>query len=134
MKAIRWNYLLALAPLPGLACEPALQGDDIQKAEGRHYVVAWRVDPAPLRPREFFALDVATCANARDNAPRELRFDAVMPEHNHGMNYRPTVTALGDGRFRVEGLLLHMPGHWQLRFEIRGSGKTEVISESVSLR
>jgi len=41
-----------------------------------------------------------------------------MPEHGHGMNYRPTIEVLGDGRFRASGLLLHMPGRWQLSFTV----------------
>jgi hypothetical protein len=36
------------------------------------------------------------------------------------MNYRPTVEARGDGRYRASGLLLHMPGRWQLTFAVGG--------------
>ena len=32
------------------------------------------------------------------------------------MNYRPTVQALGDGRFTAEGLVFHMPGRWRFLF------------------
>jgi hypothetical protein len=65
--------------------------------------------------------------------PSQLRIDAVMPQHRHGMNYRPTVAALGDGRFRAEGLLLHMPGLWEFSFDLRGTAGNEVIREQVSL-
>jgi len=79
-------------------------------------VLAWRA-PAPLPLAEFFAVDFAVCARAggRIEAPR---VDATMPEHGHGMNYRPTVAAQGRGRFRADGLLLHMPGRWQLSFAV----------------
>lgn len=124
--------LLALLP-PGQACEPALAGDGVRRIEGKGHVVAWRAQPAPLRVSEFFAVDVAVCARS-GGAPKELRIDAVMPEHKHGMNYRPTVAPLGDGRFRAEGLLLHMPGMWEFSFDLRGSGANEVVRERVTLR
>jgi hypothetical protein len=99
------------------ACEPNL-GDAAQTIKGKRHVVAWRA-PAPLPLAQFFALDFAVCARdgGRVEAPR---VDATMPQHGHGMNYRPTVEALGDGRFRADGMLLHMPGRWQLSFTVGG--------------
>ena len=43
-----------------------------------------------------------------------------MPDHRHGMNYTPAIRALGSGRFRAEGLLLHMPGRWEFVFRVAG--------------
>jgi hypothetical protein len=51
-----------------------------------------------------------------------------MPAHRHGMNYRPTVAARGGGRYRAEGLLLHMPGAWEFRFDVRTSAGHERIT------
>ena len=115
------------------ACEPALGGDGVRRADGKDYVVAWRPAPAPLKVSEFFALEVAVCANSA-TAPAELRVDAVMPEHKHGMNYQPVVKALGDGRFRAEGLLLHMPGLWEFSFDVRAAGKQERVRDRVTVR
>jgi hypothetical protein len=42
-----------------------------------------------------------------------------MPEHRHGMNYQTSVVPHGDGGYRAEGLLFHMPGRWELVFELR---------------
>ena len=130
------GLVLALALAPSAwACEPAMNGDDVRRISGKDYVLAWRPQPTPLRVSEFFALEVAVCSNAANSAaPAELRVDAVMPEHKHGMNYRPTVTAIGDGRFRAEGLLLHMPGLWEFSFDVRGRAGNEVVRERVSLR
>ena len=125
---------LLLAALPAFGCEPALKGEGLHRAEGKQYVVAWRAEPAALHVSEFFAVEVAACSKSRGAAPREVRVDAVMPEHKHGMNYRPSVAAVGDGRFRAEGLLLHMPGLWEFRFDVRGAAGNEVVSERVSLR
>ena len=109
----------ALLPVAALGCTPPLQGRGVQAVEGRGFVVAWRA-PAPLPLAEIFSLDFAACA--RDGRPFDTpRIDATMPEHGHGMNYRPRVESLGGGRFRASGLLLHMPGRWQLSVSL-GSG------------
>jgi len=120
---------LAAAALPAwvAACEPALRGAGVGTIEGRQHVLAWRA-PAPLPLAEFFAVEFAACA--RDgNRVEPPRVDATMPEHGHGMNYRPTVTAMGKGRFRADGLLLHMPGRWQLSFAVGG----EVLRTAVTV-
>jgi cytochrome c peroxidase len=41
-----------------------------------------------------------------------------MPGHEHGMNTRPRVQDLGDGKFRVRGMLFHMAGEWEISFDI----------------
>jgi len=66
-----------------------------------------------------FALEVQLCDRHGISAARLHQADATMPEHRHGMNYRPAITPLGDGRFRVEGMMFHMAGHWQLSFEVQ---------------
>ena len=42
------------------------------------------------------------------------------------MNYAPTLKANGDGRYRVEGLLFHMPGNWEVAFDVRPEGGGEI--------
>lgn len=109
---------VALLPSLAIACTPGLAGDGVRTIESPRHVVSWRA-PAPLPLAQFFAIDFAICA--RDGSRIELpRVDATMPEHGHGMNYRPTVETLGEGRFRADGLLLHMPGRWQLSFAVGG--------------
>ena len=56
------------------------------------------------------------------NAPRRIRVDARMPAHGHGMNYTPTEKNLGPGHARFEGLVFHMPGHWEISFDIFSDG------------
>lgn len=61
--------------------------------------------------------------------------DASMPEHRHGMNYRPSLVSLGRGRWRAEGLLWHMAGRWELSFELRlEDGRSHTLRDSVNLR
>jgi cytochrome c peroxidase len=46
------------------------------------------------------------------------------------MNYAATVSAIGSGRWRAEGLLFHMPGGWELVFELRSAGISDVLRSS----
>jgi hypothetical protein len=62
-----------------------------------------------------------------------VRVDARMPEHRHGMNYRPTITATGEGRYRAEGLMLHMAGKWELVFELRDKDSVQRVTQTLLL-
>lgn len=117
--------LVALLPAAALACSPALSGDDVRRIGGARHVVAWRA-PAKVPLADFFAIDFAVCR--RDGGPvASARVDATMPQHGHGMNYRPKIETLGNNRFRAIGLLLHMPGDWRLSFYVSGGNETEAL-------
>jgi hypothetical protein len=110
---VRLATLLAagIAAGPALACGP---GTPVG-ADGTQ--LAYRVEPAAAVGK-MVAVEVAAC----DGLVLE-GFDARMPVHGHGLNYRPRITAAGPGRYRVEGILFHMPGPWQFVFDVR-SGNT----------
>ena len=95
------------------ACTPALEGT---RLESPRHVLAYRANP---QIGSFFAIDVAACAK-NGPPPKTLKVDALMPEHRHGMNYAPKVTTLAPGRWRAEGLMLHMPGKWAFVFVVDG--------------
>ena len=57
-----------------------------------------------------------------------------MPEHRHGMNYKPTVAPAGSDAWRASGLLLHMPGTWEFVFAVRAGGRTERLTHTVLVR
>jgi hypothetical protein len=65
-----------------------------------------------------------------------MRVDATMPEHGHGMNYRASLAPLGNGHWRAEGLLFHMPGRWALLLDVQASAakRTERLQGSIELR
>ena len=113
---------LALGAPLALACADSLAAPgrllarpDSAAAQGWQLVLA--PQPAPLATGRLFALDIVLCAPPDQPLPATLAVDAWMPVHRHGMSYRASVHALGGGRYRAEGLMLHMPGRWQLRFE-----------------
>jgi cytochrome c peroxidase len=106
---------------------PPLEGT---RLESPRFVLAYK--PGPIAVAQHFAVDIAVCAKSAA-VPESVKVDAHMPEHRHGMNYAPEVKALGPGRWRAEGLMLHMPGKWEFVFEIRAAGKTDRLAREVVL-
>ena len=100
---------------PG-GCGAQLDGAARQVAEQGGLTVVFAPRTWPLPVGRHFALDIAVCAAPGTALPASLRVDADMPAHRHGMNYKPTVQALGGGRFVAEGLMFHMPGRWRFLF------------------
>jgi hypothetical protein len=103
------------------------------RLESDRYVVVYRTLPPKLAVGEHFAIDARVCAKGRSAPPTGLRVDATMPEHRHGMNYRATVAAKGGGRYLAEGLLFHMPGRWQLLFDVEARGTSERLASELVL-
>ena len=108
------------AAAAALACTPALEGT---RLESKSYVLAYRAAPEVGR---HFSVDVAACAK-NGPPPQTLKIDAHMPEHRHGMNYRPTLTPIGPGRWQAEGLMFHMPGKWEFVFFVEGERMTREL-------
>jgi hypothetical protein len=98
-----------------------------------HYMIAFRPDPMQIEVGGPFALIMNVCT--KDGEAAELvAVDAQMPEHRHGMNYRTQLVPGGNGRYRVEGLLFHMPGRWELNFDVRSGEETERLSHDILLK
>jgi hypothetical protein len=127
----RWRYgdyqlgTLAFCLMAGAvnaACPPIATDGTVLRKDGLllAYQPIGKTGRIPMA--QHFALDVQLCDKSGISAARLHKADATMPEHRHGMNYRPAITPLGDGRFRVEGMMLHMAGRWELAFEVQ-SGK-----------
>jgi hypothetical protein len=79
-------------------------------------------DPIPLN-KHFTLKLVVQDANNRPIDNAKIVVDAGMPEHNHGMNVKPVVKALGKGLFEVKGLLFHMGGYWEIYVDVQAPGK-----------
>lgn len=59
------------------------------------------------------------------------KFDAQMPAHRHGMVTKPKISALPSQQYLIEGVKLHMPGMWQLMFDLKAT--SEVIQVAIPL-
>jgi hypothetical protein len=135
IRAATWAALLPLLPLHAAAessCGSALSGPT-RTIDGTRYIVVFQTLPQPVEVGTHFAVDFAVCPRASAEAPSAVRVDANMPAHRHGMNYRPVVTAKSSGIFRADGLLFHMPGRWDLTFDVEGGGRTERLTSTLQL-
>jgi hypothetical protein len=119
-----------LACSAALACELPPGGQEIASRD-RSIALSYRPDPAGLAIDRQFSLIVHVCAKT----PVEgLTVDAQMPEHRHGMNYKPGIVPTAPAAWRAEGLLLHMPGKWEFVFGVRAEGKTERLTHTVEVQ
>lgn len=66
--------------------------------------------------------------------PEKIDVSAHMPAHRHGTNYRPVVKRTSAGWFEVEGLLFHMPGEWEIVFDIYEGWQRERLTHRVTLQ
>lgn len=123
----RTGIALAAVCLGAAACGPGTQADHtldgMTDADGYHLVATPTPNPIPLN--EAFVYDVEVHPIQGDADGLALAFDAVMPDHGHGMNTLPEVEATGAGTFRVEGLLFHMPGDWEIHIDVTRDETTE---------
>lgn len=125
--------LLALLPASALACGESLAPARMQLLSNDRHQLAFDAGPEPIAVGRHFALDIVVCPRPGAGAPVTLKVDADMPAHRHGMNYRPTLRRTGDGRWRAEGLMFHMPGRWRLHFEISADGRVERLAHDIEL-
>ena len=110
-----------------LACD--LPGGEARRIDSARYALAYRTQPAQIAVGEHFTVEFRVCARGAAALPGAVGVDAWMPEHRHGMNYKAGLTSLGDGRFRAQGLMFHMPGRWEFVFDVGG----ERLADSVRL-
>ncbi|MDP3512831.1 MAG: hypothetical protein Q8S20_08785 [Sulfuritalea sp.] len=125
--------ILGLSAAVHAACPPdAADGTVVRKGD---LLLAYRLASGAgrLPMAQHFALEVQLCDKDGVSAARLHKADATMPEHRHGMNYRPAITPLSGGRFRVEGMMLHMAGHWQLSFEVLAGKENLRLSHDVQV-
>jgi hypothetical protein len=123
-----WVFLLSVCAA-GVAqaqtCVADLPGG--KSVEAADYRLSYRTQPPKIVIGRHFAMEVMICPKAAGSVDG-LQVDAFMPEHRHGMNYRPAAKALGSGRYQVDGLMFHMPGRWDLHFDVTGGGRKERLT------
>ena len=127
---VRAAAIASLLALPALAARPCTlpAHSGAQLVQGP-VQLAWLAQPEAIAVGHPFVLQLSLCPTDA----KLLRVDATMPEHRHGMNYRPTITAVGPGRWRAEGLLWHMSGRWELAIEVEAAGARHLLRQSVQL-
>ena len=133
IRAAAWaTLLLPLHAAAASPCGTALSGPT-RTIDGTRYIIVFKTVPQAVKVGTHFAVDFAVCPRAPGEAPSAVRVDANMPAHRHGMNYRPVVTTKSGELFRAEGLLFHMPGRWDLTFDVDAGGRTERLTSTLQL-
>ena len=115
------------------AAPPDAAGAVVASRDGT-YRVLFSPTPERMPLNELFSMEVRLLANdapAGDDV--DLTVDAAMPAHRHGMNTVPRVRRRADGLFVVDGMQLHMPGSWELYFDVTSDGLTERLVAPVEL-
>lgn len=102
---------LAVAALLTMACQATSAPSSV------HIVLS--ETGAPLNELFTLWIDVSGAS------PDEVLVDADMPGHKHGMMTRPVVRPAADGLWRADGMLLHMPGRWEIYVTIVRGGARE---------
>ena len=85
--------------------------------DGHHQIDFLLPDPIPLNA-EFTIV-------GKVDSMTDLSVGATMPHHGHGTVREPVTTHEEDGTFQVTGMLFHMPGRWELIFDVEQRFRTE---------
>jgi cytochrome c peroxidase len=115
--------LLATLSLCAVLAAQSVSGSDVPRplvSDGGTFALTVAPSPSPIPLNEPFELTVSVRLQKKleDRNPLWLSADARMPSHEHGMNTRPRVEDLGEGKFQVRGLLFHMAGEWEISFDV----------------
>jgi hypothetical protein len=105
---------------------PVQPGEVWHEAASATWRVRWRAEPWPP-PFGQTARLVLQVEGPEGGFPAELRADAGMPEHGHGLLRRPRVESRGGGHFALENLYLHMPGTWRVHLDLGRDGIFERV-------
>jgi hypothetical protein len=130
---------LALAPFAALllaACgsDPATTGgfpaDALTTVTSDHGLAILEVRTSPQPPTRG-SLEVEYTVT-KAGAPLDGLTIAVtpfMPDMGHGATVDPTVTAEGDGRYRITDVEVYMAGRWELRTTLSGAIEDTAVVE-----
>jgi len=123
----------AAPPAPGMHAASRKQTVD---SNGGEYQIQYESAPDPIPTNEPFDLTfkVAPKKGGNEAGGLTVAVDARMPAHFHGMNRVPKISRQPDGSYKAEGMLFHMPGHWELYFDITQSGRTERAQVDIHLK
>ena len=72
------------------------------------------LDASKITLGKPFTFKVALCGD-ESQKPDRITVDAIMPAHQHGMNYTPGIRLNESSKYyEVTDFLFHMPGVWEI--------------------
>lgn len=127
-----WQSNRAVTAEPTDVCSADKKGYELSNGELRALVTPI----GHISVSEAFDAVLTVCGEALSTATVSL--DARMPAHGHGMNYEPTITRIDTAdhyqQYRLEGLVLHMPGTWQWQVDVRTDDTRNTLQQDFDLR
>jgi hypothetical protein len=128
----------AVPPVPASGSAAALSPLEDPSFErvtsvGRRYEVCWRAESGTLPRNQDCALELWVFEDGKPAPGLVVSMRAWMPDHGHGMLRLPRTIDQGDGSYRVEGVLLHMRGHWELGFDLLDGAEADVAKSELHL-
>ena len=126
--ALAAAFALVFAASQAAACDRPEGWTGGARLAGELWTAWWRSEPAPIPVSEHFSVHFHLCGPSVGR----VKVRGWMPDHRHGMNYRPAVTLNGLSG-TAEGLMFHMPGRWQLILDVRGAAGRETLTAETML-
>lgn len=124
---------LCLLATPAFAdCLPKGSGLQMKPPPQANLRAALATTPAKIAVGEPFNVEIRLCGE--DVPIQSVAIDATMPAHRHGMNYTPSVVAMGEGRYQATGMLFHMPGRWQVVVDVLGAKTPTRLTLDMDIR
>lgn len=125
--------ILFLFPVISVAADCS-EGCEAVSRDGHFQVTARPVpEKPPLREHHDWIVEVKD----DDDNPVDLAGLTVsggMPGHGHGLPSQPKLDEyLGDGRYRISGVLFNMHGEWTLSFHLAGQNLEDVADLKLTL-
>ena len=112
----------------------AEEGLGFASNDGRYWITLLPdVEEFPLNETFGLELRVFDGATRSELVDAEVQVDARMPAHGHGMKQDVAPTEQPDGSYRVEDVLLHMVGHWELYVDLTDGAVTERAQFDIDL-
>ncbi len=114
------------APRGVVSIEPFVSGRTFP-SNGKRFDVELTSDPSTIPANRPFSLRVKVLKRPKEwpSGPLEMTVGATMPAHHHGMLVEPKCVSLGNDTFKVDGLLMHMAGDWDMTIDLRDGRFTE---------
>ncbi|MEO7495783.1 MAG: FixH family protein [Massilia sp.] len=131
LRTIFGIFLLAAAGGCSMLSPPAdLDLRLTRTSEHGLYSVSMRplVDPVDINRLHPWEIRIVDATGAGVDGVR-IDFDGGMPQHGHGLPTKPRVTeALGDGKYRLDGVKFSMTGWWEMRVNMKAKGGDDQVT------
>ncbi len=119
MRATTLALLVACSPGPGSTAFGTQPFATVTSAACNARFDAYSA-PDPFVRGEGEIEIVATSAASAPVDGLDVSLVPFMPAMGHGASLSPVVTAQGNGKYLATGVVLSMPGDWQLRTQVGG--------------